>query len=198
LGYHSRSTTYHYLQQSTGLGGFSVLTRAVRIVCLVGLAGLIIASHADAAPQQLMNKTITVGFGVSIPAKGSDGSTLITSRQTSRQIYVSTQSRVFVKVARRAGRASENKEVGPGDGGTTMRFVGNNLVGVLQFASGASQLMVTFDSSFQTCTASVIMGADRGKPIVWKGIDGRTYTSTGKPTVSGLICSIVQGNAFAG
>lgn len=162
-----------------------------------GLIGMMCVGNANAAPPQLMNKTVNVSFTVSIPAKGSDGSTLTTSRQTSRQIYVSTQGRLFVKVVRRAGRNMQSREMGPGEGGSNFRFAGNKMIGVLPFASGASQLAISFDPSYQSCSADLIVGADSGRPIVWKGLSGVMFTSTGRPSVSGLSCSISQGNAFA-
>ncbi|MDP3074285.1 hypothetical protein [Bradyrhizobium sp.] len=165
---------------------------------ILAIALTAIATAADAAPQQLMNKTISVAFSVSIPARKVDGTILTTNRQTSRQIYVSSQGRLFVKVMRRVKGAAEDKEIAPGGGGgDNLRFVGDRIVGVLSLGSGASQLTISFDPSYQSCTANLIVGALSGKPIVWKGIDGNTYTSTGKPSVSTPSCSISQGNAFA-
>ena len=78
-----------------------------------------------------------------------------------------------------------------------MRISGNSIVGVLPFPSGASQLTVNFDPSFSSCTAQVIMGAEKGKPIVYKGLNGMTYTQTGPAQVSGVSCSVRAGNPFA-
>lgn len=165
---------------------------------MMAIAAGMIATSAHAAPQQLANKTISVAFSVSIPARGADGSTLTTNRQSSRLIYVSSQGRVFVKSMRRVKGFSKDREIGPNEGrGGSLRFVGNKMIGVLSFVSGASQLSISFDPSFQSCTAEVIMGAESGKPLVWKGLNGVTYTSTGKPSISTPSCSISQGNAFA-
>ena len=78
-----------------------------------------------------------------------------------------------------------------------MRISGNSLVGVMVMPSGASQLTVNFDPSGSSCTAQVVMGAERGKPIVYKGLDGKTYTQTGPAQISGVSCSVRAGNAFA-
>ena len=173
------------------------MSKRISRVTAIALAGAVIGSTAAyAAPQQALNKTITVSFSIHIPARGSDGSAPDT-RQTTRQIYVSSQGRVFMRAMRSTRKFSDTREKGP-EGGGALRFVGNRLVGVLPFISGASQLSISFDPSFQSCTASVIMGAQSGKPIVWKGLNGVTYTSTGKPTVSTPSCSIQQGNVFAG
>ena len=167
-----------------------------RFVAAVALGA--VSSAANAAPDQLRNKSISVAFSVSIPAKGSNGTTRQNTRQSYRQIYISSQGRVFIKTMKKVKGFSKDREIGPGDGeGGTLRFVGNRMVGVLSFASGASQLSISFDPSFQSCSASVIMGAESGKPIIWKGLDGVMYTSTGKPSVSSPSCSISDGNAFA-
>ena len=176
-------------------GKFCMKISFRRLITAIGFCAM--ASLAEAAPQQLMNKTISVAFSVSIPARGSDGRTLTTNRQTSRLIYVSTQGRLFVKVMRRVKGHAQDKEVGPGEGGSNLRFAGDKIVGVLSSVSGASQLSISFDPSFQSCTAQLIVGAEGGKPLIWKGIDGVTYTSTGKPSVSAPSCSISQGNALA-
>ena len=172
--------------------------RLVSSPFIVAIAFSAMTPAAAAAPDQLRNKSISVAFSVSIPAKGSNGSSRTNTRQSFRQIYVSSQGRVFVKSMKRVKGFSKDKETGPdGGGGGALRFVGNKMVGVLSFASGASQLSISFDPSFQSCSASVIMGAETGKPMVWKGLDGVIYTSTGKPSVSSPSCSISEGNAFA-
>ncbi|MEA3092673.1 MAG: hypothetical protein QOJ04_4015 [Caballeronia sp.] len=167
-----------------------------RATALALAATFIDATSAGAAPPQVMNKTISVSFSIKIPARGSDGSAPGT-RQVTRLIYVSSQGRLFMRSMRSTRKFGDTKERSPERGTGTLRFVGNRLVGVLPMQSGASQLSVSFDPSYQSCTAEMIMGAESGKAIVWKGLNGVTYTSTGKPSVSGLSCSIQQGNAFA-
>jgi hypothetical protein len=43
----------------------------------------------------------------------------------------------------------------------------------------------------------MIIGTEAGKPRVWKGLSGETFTATGKAVVSGVSCSIRDGNVFA-
>lgn len=147
------------------------------------------------APKQLHNKSIFTSTTISIPGRGSDGSTSDRPRSIERVIYISSAGRVFAKVTRAVGKNQQQKERGPEGGG--LRFAGNRLTGVLQFQSGASLMNIDFDPSFQSCTVSVIMGRDSGKPIVWKGLNGVTYTSTGAPVIGGHSCSIRDGNALA-
>ena len=151
---------------------------------------------ADAAPSQLLNKTISITTTVTIPAQGSDGTISTRQRTVSRLVYVSSQGRLFVKISQRARRAATEKEIGPGDGGS-WRFEGNKLVATRGLISGANQLTVSFDPSFQSCSADLVIGSETGKPRVWKALNGETLTAAGKAVVSGVSCSIQEGNAFA-
>lgn len=170
--------------------------------CAATLLAASIPASAQAAPQQLLNKTLTVNMTVTIPGKGSDGSTANMPRSIQRLIYISSAGRVFSRATRTVGRNQKQTERGPeqtaGDATGSLKFVGNRLVGLLQFKSGATMMNVDFDPSFQSCTVNVVVGRDSGKPIVWKGLNGVTYTSTGAPQVGGLSCSIQSGNALAG
>jgi hypothetical protein len=164
------------------------------------ILGTLLSSSAFAqAPQQLYNKTILVGMTITIPARGADGSTLTTPRTIDRTIYISSAGRIFARATRTAGRNRAIVERGPSDPMVgSLRFQGGRLTGVLPFASGAALLNVTFDSSYGSCNADVVVGRESGKPIVWKGLNGVLYTSTGAPSVSGPSCAIRDGNPFAG
>jgi hypothetical protein len=63
-------------------------------------------------------------------------------------------------------------------------------------ASGAIQETITFDSSYQSCSAEVVTGLDAGKPYVWISLFGHTCTATGKSVVSNVSCSVSPGNSF--
>lgn len=170
--------------------------RKVREIAGLALAGALAGGAAHAAPEGMLNKTVTISFTVTIPARAPDGTTQANPRAITRTIYISSQGRVFARSDRSVGKKSETSERGPGEVG--IRVSGNSLVGVLPFPSGASQLTVNFDASFSNCTAQVIIGAEPGKPIVYKGLDGKTYTQTGPKQVSSVSCSVRAGNAFAG
>ena len=156
---------------------------------------LLLTVPATAAPPQALNKTITVSFGVTVPARGTDGSTISGSRSTQRVIYISSAGRVFARAVRRERQNMQIKEAGPET--TTLSFSGNRLIGVMKFDSGASQLTIDFDPSFQSCTASVFAGGESGRPITFKGLNGMMYTTTGKMQFSSPSCSIQSGNALA-
>jgi hypothetical protein len=103
---------------------------------------------------------------------------------------------LFFKFSGRAGTASREKLTAPTDAGN-FKFVGNNLVGVFPQVSGATQVTVTFDSAYQSCHADVVTGVEAGRPFAWTNLNGVRCTSTGKPTISGVSCSVSQGNVFA-
>ena len=154
------------------------------------------AGSACAALAALFNKSITVSYTTTIPGKKDDGSPVTGSRIAVRTIYISSAGRIFARVFRRDGKATQTREAGPNEAGNTFRFAGDKLVGVMQFASGASQMTISFDAAGQSCSATIVAGRDNGRPIRWKGVDGTMRESTGPVAFSNISCSIASGNAF--
>lgn len=150
-----------------------------------------------AAPPGALNKTVTVSFSVSIPARGADGSTLTGARHVSKTIYGSNLGRVFAETARTAGRNAQHVQKGPEGTASSFRFEGNRLVGVLKLGNGASQLVINFDNNFQSCSASILTGAPSGAPLTWTGLNGVKYTATRSASASSPSCSVMTGNGFA-
>jgi hypothetical protein len=159
---------------------------------------LILPTIAFAAPAELLNKTITVNYTVTIPGKSADGQTISGVRNAVRTVYISSAGRIFARVFRRDRDASATKEAGPGETGNTLHFEGNKLVGVMQFVSGAVQMTISWDASGGSCSATILAGRDSGRTIQWKGVNGKTYTATGPVEPSNISCSIASGNSFAG
>jgi hypothetical protein len=172
-----------------GSGRFLALASATAVISF--------CAAADAAPPQLLNKSISVSMTVTVPATGSGGRVLTRQRTIQRQIYVSSQGRLFIKISRRARGGASDDEVAPGEGGSGLHFEGNQLVGTKGLVSGANRLTISFEPSFQSCSADMVIGTESGKPRVWKGLNGQTLTAAGKATVSGVSCSIREGNVFA-
>jgi len=152
---------------------------------------------AWAAPAELLNKTITVTYTTTIPGKSPDGQSITGVRNAVRTIYISSAGRIFARVFRRDRDASATKEAGPGESGNTLRFEGNKLTGVMQFVSGAVQMVIIWDASGGSCNAAMLAGRDSGRAIQWKGVNGKTYTATGPVQTSNISCSIAAGNGFA-
>jgi hypothetical protein len=169
------------------------MSRALPVsVCLIAFG----SGSAWAAPPQLYDKAISVSFSVAVNARAEDGSSA-QPRQVARTIYVSSKGRLFTRLSRQAGRNSQTLERGPETTAGAFRFQGNNLIGVLKLPSGASQLTITFDPSYSSCSASVAYGRESGRAVKFTGLNGKTYTMEGKPSVSTVSCSIRQGNPFA-
>jgi hypothetical protein len=151
---------------------------------------------AEAAPPEVLNKTVTVSWSSFLPANCSNGSTNRTARNVTQQIYISTQGRLFSKVMAQAGRYSKERLTAPSGSGQ-FRFSGAKIVATMPQASGAVQATITFDPTYQSCSAEVAHGSESGKPYVWINLAGVKCTATGKSTVSNVGCSVRQGNAFA-
>ena len=162
------------------------------------MAGLFLCGgSALAVPAQLYNKTVVVSATLSVTAVADDGSALNRPRTVQRTIYISNKGRLFVRVQRQTGDRSTSADRGPEDTSKAFRFDGSKLVGVLQFPSGAAQMVISFDSAYSSCSHSIVFGREGGKPVRFKGLNGKMYTQQGSFNVSGLSCSIRDGNPFA-
>lgn len=168
---------------------------------LGGAVALVLFSTlpAASAPSGLLNKTITVSFTATGMATSVSRGTHGFSTNVSRIIYVSSNGRLFMR-----HRASNQKgmsrggDFAPDDerrGRGSFSFQGDRLVGVIPYANGARQISISFDSSFSSCTASVIEGRSNGT-MRRKGPSGEMQEIT-SVTASAPSCSIAAGNAFA-
>jgi len=168
-----------------------------RVIALGSIVMLLpLGAHA-AAPAELLNRTITVSYTVTIPGEAEDGTRVPGIRNTTRTIYVSTAGRIFARVTRQDGRLAATKEAAPNEPANTLRFVGSQMVGVMPFIRGASQMTISFGPGAQSCSASLVVGKDAGQALTWKGVNGRTYRAIGPASVSNVSCSVAPGNAFA-
>ena len=172
----------------------------MRIATIALVASVsVLTGPVFAAPAELLNKTISVSYTVTIPARGQDGRISPGIRNATRTIYISSAGRAFARVGRTdVGRFSETKEAAPGERGNTLRWEGAKLIGVMPFISGAAQLTITFGSSGQSCDAVIAVGRENGKTLKWKGVNGATYEAIGPATVSNVSCAVRSGNAFSG
>lgn len=170
----------------------------MRAGLVAAVLGMCPVPAAHAAPAGLLNKSITVSYTTTIPGKKADGSAVTGSRHATRTMYISSAGRVFARVHRVDGKNAHTKEAGPGEARNTFRFSGDKLVGVMQFASGAAQMIISADAGGQSCSAEIVAGRDSGRPIRWKGVDGVMREATGPVTFSSIRCSIAAGNVFGG
>jgi hypothetical protein len=170
---------------------------------LFGLLIFLIApSCAQAAPEQLLNKTIVFSFTNNETLREPDGRTINRQPSFSYTDYVSSTGRIFQRSSRSAGRQSRTRDKEPDKprlgGGEihTNRFEGNKLVIMNGYAAGAVRMVVSFDPNFTTCTVDVVLGKEGGGTIKRRGLDGvmreiLSYDITNKS------CAIREGNPFA-
>jgi hypothetical protein len=151
----------------------------------VGFLSLLAALTPALAASALVNKTVTVSFSLS-----SAGATRALNVQ--RVIYVSSKGRVFTRATRELGGASDTTDRGLG----TYRIARGKIIGVYQLASGANQMVVSFDPSYSSCTASIQFGRTSRANYQNTLPGGRTLDSSTAPTISGLNCSVREGNPF--
>ncbi len=161
-----------------------------------------VSASASGVSSAAMNKTIAISFTAGGTAKDPDGQTHPFSTSVSRVVYVSTAGRLFMRhtaTANTKGHASRGGDFDPNDarqGKGSFSFQGDKLVGVIPYAGGARQITASFDSSFSSCTASVIEGNAGSGSFKRKGPDG-IVREISNATTSAVSCSIQNGNAFA-
>lgn len=168
--------------------------RAIAVMSVLALSA--VPSNAFAAPAYLLNKTVTVS-STTTASFLANGRPATGTRNTIHTIYISTQGNIFLRRVRYDRSASSAEEFATSTG-INMRFEGAKLVGTALFSSGAARMVISFDPTGQSCTASIQFGRDNGRPPSWKGANGVTYTGTGPLVVSNVTCSVTAGNALAG
>jgi len=165
--------------------------------------GLLVSSSESvhAAPQQVLNKTISWSYTVQSTLRDLDGKTRSVQAGINYTVYVSSAGRFFERSSRSSGGKTQGGDQGVGatqngiGEARDIHFEGNKLVSLRGYATGAARTIVSFDSSFSSCTVDLIVGRENGV-IRRKGIDGVTREILSS-SMSGQSCSIRQGNAFA-
>ena len=157
---------------------------------------LFFSVSASAAPAQLQNKSVVIGWSESIQEKDEAGQVINTSLNRERVAYISSAGRVFVRASTSSRYAQKRNEMAPGANSGTLAFQGNSLVGTSVFAGFARRLTVNFDASFSSCSASVVYGK-AGGPQKWKSIDGSLTYEVLSMSVGSVSCSIRDGNLVA-
>lgn len=174
--------------------------RGCLVAALLGIA-IAPALAVGGVPAGVLNKTISISFGVTGTAKNPDGQTRGFNTVVSRKIYVASTGRLFMRhSAQRTDRPSVSRggDFAPDDPRQgSFHFQGTTLVGVIPYQSGARQITVTFDSAFSSCTASVIDGHSGNTPIRRRGPSGMMM-EVSQVTIASPSCSIREGNEFAG
>lgn len=168
-------------------------------MCLVIAGSLFVtvgATAAQAAPKQLFNKTVVIGWADSVYQKYPDGSMGTATITRQRLAYVSSAGRVFVRSINNDRNATSNRELAPGEQQGQLSFQGNNLVGHAVFSGFARRVLVTFDPNYGSCNATVTYGRSGG-PTTWKSFDQQRTFEVQTITAGSASCSIRDGNAAA-
>jgi hypothetical protein len=178
------------------LGCFAVSTIAVLPMA---------TSAALAAPSQLCGKSVIVSWQedrIQTTAMSSQPTAMSASAEFS--VYVSEVgrpfSRVSMAVTNRRGRTNSGKrDTVQGDGSArSVGFHGNTMNATMPRGNaGAMQVLVTFDGSFQSCSAHVVAGkaGGAGYTRVRSMVTGAEIDMYSIKT-SGQSCRVQSGNVF--
>lgn len=159
-------------------------------------SGFMFSATAIAAPQQLFNKSVELFWGETWMSKRvSDGTPSTGVGRQVRTIYISSAGRVFVKRAFSDGPHSGTRERGPEATQANVSFSGSTLTMVGNNQEVARRVVVSFDPSFSSCTASVTIGKTSANAKMI-GTDGAVYAMQ-TFSAGAVSCSIKQGNALA-
>ena len=177
------------------------------MTCRLPAALLVLAvttSGAFAAPAKLYGKSVIVGWTEN-RMQTTDVSPVPQPRSASGQlsVYISDKGRAFSRVSIAVntprGTRSGNRDAVQGEASArSVSFHGNAMtVTAPRGDAGALMIAVTFDSSYQGCSARVITGKSGGAGFthIHSMVTGRTYDFYSVKT-SGESCSIQGGNVF--
>jgi hypothetical protein len=170
---------------------------AVLSICLSPVAAL----AGDDAPAQLRNKTITVGWTVQRTVMTPRGEKQSPRFNQQRVIYVSSAGNVFIKSAVEGPGGTKEAEMAPGDktpkgGARAVQFVDGKLVAMAQRGIGAGRMVVSFDTSYSSCSVDLTFGRPAGEKMMFRNPRG-VMVELLRVTYSDRRCSIQEGNAFA-
>jgi hypothetical protein len=183
--------------------------RIFTVLCLVVLVSE--AAEAAGAPKALLGKSIVVSWNESRVQKAeaeSEGQTVSLSSQLN--IYVSSAGRIFTRLVRtrsgyrgRGGRSGMYEREPGGARATGVRaggtsFSGQTMAMYTVFESGARQILINFDSSFSSCEAKISHGKEGGGAMRQTSLISGRKLEVASITVSGVSCSVKEGNVFGG
>ena len=160
---------------------------------------------AASAPKQLHNKTVRANWTVELETKAPSGRVYRVPMHVAGNVYISSAGRMFISGSRTSvNRGTETNLGTPGSGKlgnnkANATFRGNQLIGTVMAASGgAVQTTISFDPSFSSCTVNVVYGKGGKANAKYPGINEPGPYEMLSYKISNNICSISEGNAFAG
>lgn len=158
------------------------------------------ALPVQAAPEQLRGKSVVINWTEQRrernPATGQEQTVSLPFVFTA---YVSTADRVFNRLA--VGRAGASDQVrgsrdSTGFAARSVAFSAQRMTATNTFRSGgARQISATFDASFSSCSASVVIGRGGNAPLRQRTIQGSTVEVL-SVNAGAAGCAVSQGNAL--
>jgi hypothetical protein len=162
-------------------------------------------SGALAAPSQLYGKSVIVSWQEDrVQTTDRDAQPTSISASAQLSVYISEAgrpfSRVSMSVTNRRGRTrSGNRDAVQGEGSArSFGFHGSTMSATMPRGNaGAMQVLVTFDSGFQGCSAHVVAGKAGGSQFtrVKSMVTGNDVDIYSVKT-SGESCRVQNGNVF--
>ncbi|MFM1814788.1 MAG: hypothetical protein RLZ98_1483 [Pseudomonadota bacterium] len=178
----------------------------------IGLTiGLPIQAYAASAPAGLRGKTVTVSWTAVRNMKRGPGRDWEDVRRSfTKRFYVSTKGQLFFRTSAdssggksgsiervRKGRGKGAMTYGGGPG--RIQWSGNSMtITAVRKSGGAGRISISFNGNFSGCSARVIVAKEVGaKVIVSKSIATGKRIEIRSARISGVSCSVQDGNAFA-
>lgn len=170
---------------------------SVMATVLACLAGTVLP--AAAAPEQIRGKSVVINWTEQRrernPATGQEQTKSVPFVFTA---YVSTADRIFNRLS--VGRGSSDQVKGSSDPAKfaprAVVFSGNRMTATNTFISGgARQIAATFDGSFSSCSATVIIGKGGGSSMKQRTIAGAVVEVL-SVNPGAANCAVSQGNAL--
>jgi hypothetical protein len=172
--------------------------------------GLIVASavfllaRANAAyagtPAQLLSKSVVIDWTDTRSQRDGDNPEFHTVNGShTLSVYISSAGRPFIRQVNRTRVGSGGRDRAPGQNGSRAAvFEGESMTVFGQTRGGAQRTVVRFDNGFAACSATTGLGFQSGQtsvsisPITGRRVETRSLT------VTGVSCSVRNGNVFGG
>jgi hypothetical protein len=171
----------------------SCLKSAALRLAIIAPAIMAAAQFCEAAPQQLLEKTVVLDGEATIVVQRNDGTVYTQKYGLNRIIYISKLGRIFSRTTTGASGSTVKHEQAPGEKSDERRYriEGSALVSRETVNGIYSDLVISFDPAFRTCTVSQktsIVGPQRDS-------QGNTIQVT-SITRANQTCAVREGNPF--
>jgi len=176
--------------------------RAMRGIATTMMAMALPQTVHAAPPSQLLGKSVTVSWQESRMSRNVGEAAFHNATAAHDLItYVSSEGRVFTRFTGSYRGATGKSEQVAGQGSTRVpRFEGGTMEIFSPYAGGGGMrhIVVTFDSGFGSCSASVTNAGQPGT-TVFRGFSliEKRPVEFHSVSMSGATCSVRAGNVFA-